>query len=281
MITVRGFCDVNIRVEGDNLSTLRKTCNTLIDYGYQTIALNTCCEGSIFESKKKKKKGEPQDRPTDPIPEPGYADLVKEFEGSLKIYQRLTVSIANQLEAHKLSQSPNAKKYNILAIHACSSMDIDIISFDPDHIGSVKCARKMYNLAVNRGICFEIMYTPAIRDSSIRKNIIQMAHTYHTYGKSRNIIISSGATNPLHVRGPYDIINLSLLFGLSEEQAKGAITTTCRQLLLKAAGRRLGKTVIIASRNQNTIGKNSGDLDIENMDIDESELPAQKRLKQE
>lgn len=64
-------------------------------------------------------------------------------------------------------------------------MDVDLISFDPDDIGLVRCNRKMYNLAVERGLSFEIMYTPAIRDSTARKNIIQLAHFYHAFGKSK------------------------------------------------------------------------------------------------
>jgi RNase P/RNase MRP subunit p30 len=64
-------------------------------------------------------------------------------------------------------------------------MDVDLISFDPDDIGLVKCNRKMYNLAAERGLSFEIMYTPAIRDSTARKNIIQLAHFYHAFGKSK------------------------------------------------------------------------------------------------
>lgn len=64
-------------------------------------------------------------------------------------------------------------------------MDVDLITFDPDDTGLVKCNRKMYNLAVDRGLSFEIMYTPAVRDSSARKNIIQLAHLYHAFGKSK------------------------------------------------------------------------------------------------
>jgi RNase P/RNase MRP subunit p30 len=64
-------------------------------------------------------------------------------------------------------------------------MDVDLISFDPDDMGLVKCSRKMYNLAVERGLSFEIMYTPAVRDSTVRKNIIQLAHFYHAFGKSK------------------------------------------------------------------------------------------------
>lgn len=66
----------------------------------------------------------------------------------------------------------------------------------------------MYNLAIDRGMFFEIMYAPAIHDSTLRKNIINMSHLYHTYGKSKNVIITSWATNQMMIRGPYDLVNL-------------------------------------------------------------------------
>lgn len=292
MISVRGFCDVNVCIDGKNRGTLKNTCQKLYDLGYQTVAINTLYDGINLEPKKKKKKGDPQDKHGDIVPEPSFGDIIKEFQGKLSIYHRLTVSIDNQMQAHKLSQSANAKKYTILAIipraqsiyqHACSTMDIDLISFDPDNIGVVRCNRKMHNLAVSRGISFEIMYTPAVRDSTARKNIIQLSHNYHAFGKSKNIIVSSGATNPFHVRGPYDIINLGLILGLSEEQAKAAITVACRHLLIKAAGRRIGKTIVIASKTIATNINNNKitDLESEKMEVEESEQPAQKRLKQD
>nr|CAD7575892.1 unnamed protein product [Timema californicum] len=43
----------------------------------------------------------------------------------------------------------------------------------------------MYNMAADRGIYFELMYAPSIRDATARKNTISMAHMYHAYGKSK------------------------------------------------------------------------------------------------
>lgn len=42
------------------------------------------------------------------------------------------------------------------------------------------------------------------------------------------------------------MFNRGLIFGLSEEQSKSAISHVCRTILLKAEGRRYGKTVIIS-----------------------------------
>lgn len=63
-------------------------------------------------------------------------------------------------------------------------------------------------MAVKRGVFFEIKYSPLIADSSCRKDIIKVAHNYFVKGKSKSIIISSGATNVFELRGPYDVANL-------------------------------------------------------------------------
>nr|CAD7206459.1 unnamed protein product [Timema douglasi] len=81
----------------------------------------------------------------------------------------------------------------------------------------------------------------------------------------------------MHIRGPYDIINLALIFGLSEEQSKGAILSRCKALLIRAEGRRYGKAVITVSE-RGALDEKSED-ETEDMEVDDVE-PAQKRLRQ-
>ncbi|KAJ4431426.1 hypothetical protein ANN_20023 [Periplaneta americana] len=294
-------------------------------HGYRVIALNHVFDASVLEQKKKKKKGEVQEK-SDPIPAPSNEDIVQHFKGKLDINQRLTVVISSHMEAHKLSQSANAKLYNILAVipnsqaafqHACSTMEVDLITFDPNNIGVVKYNRKMYNMAVGRGISFELMYAPAIRDSTARKNIIQLAHSYHAYGKSKNLVVPSlVAITATTLSGilSTSFVSIStgmcrhsscnmalswtmevgpmfwrllcsdlrgLLFGLSEEQSKAALTSACRFLLIRAAGRRLGKTVVIPSSNNNIYKEpEESDMITEEMELD-CEQPAHKKLRQD
>lgn len=63
-------------------------------------------------------------------------------------------------------------------------------------------------MVVEKGMYFEIMYAPAINDSTLRKNVIHMSHVYHALGKSKNIILTSWASSPRCFRGPYDLVNL-------------------------------------------------------------------------
>lgn len=66
----------------------------------------------------------------------------------------------------------------------------------------------MYQIALKRGQFFEIKYSPFINCSNLRKDIIKVTHNYHSKGKSKNLIISSGALDYFDLRGPYDVANL-------------------------------------------------------------------------
>uniref|UniRef100_A0A182QJX9 Uncharacterized protein n=1 Tax=Anopheles farauti TaxID=69004 RepID=A0A182QJX9_9DIPT len=126
-------------------------------------------------------------------------------------------------------------------------MTCDIITYNSDTI-RMRLSRKFYYLAIERNIAFELKYAPAILNSSERKSTIYRAHRYHSYGKSKNVIISSGASNAFQLRSPYDIANLGLIFGLSEEQSKEAIRGVPNRILLSAEGRRLGKAGVVIAR---------------------------------
>lgn len=245
-----GFCDLSISNNYDlkNLGIFEKL-------GLNTVAINTHFEEASDEPKKKKKKGEVKEK-KDPLPAP--LDIPGDIlnNSKLNILQRITIEFSDSSIAHKLNQSDNIKKYDIVAVipktqqafqYACGTMDIDVITFDPQTRIPFKISRKLYRQAVERGIFFELMYSPAIRDSTARKNIISTAHTYHAVGKSRNIIVVSGAENPLQTRDVHDIINLGFIFGLNPTESLEAVRNNARKLILKSEGRRLGKHYMIAT----------------------------------
>lgn len=92
--------------------------------------------------------------------------------------------------------------------HCCSIFNGDIIGMDLDDGRNIFINHKHYQLAVRRGMFFEIPYAAAIIDSTKRKDIMTMAYGYASQRRSKNIIIASGATSRFHIRGPYDIANL-------------------------------------------------------------------------
>uniref|UniRef100_A0A1B6HEC6 Uncharacterized protein n=1 Tax=Homalodisca liturata TaxID=320908 RepID=A0A1B6HEC6_9HEMI len=261
-----GFCDLNISIPSHQFK--EKCLEELVSLGYKTVALNTTVYEEKNETSKKKKS-----QNKEVIPPPQATLDPEEVQGKLQILQRITLHFSDANQLQKLTKSENTKKYDIVSVVpksftafqlACACKDIDLISFDASE-HPIFMNRKTYNLAVANSIYFEVPYAPAIADSGKRRTTIQVAHAYHTYGKSKNIILSSGITDFLKLRSPYDVANLALLFGLSEEQAKNSMLDTCRALILRAEGRRFSRTAMT--------------MMITDLDLDSDGEPMAKRYK--
>lgn len=152
--------------------------------------------------------------------------------------------------------------------HCCQSFNGDVICFSLDR-SNLHFSRKYYNLAIERKLFFELRYAPAIIDSNHRRAIIRRSHAYHSYGKARNVIMSSGATDYIQLRTPYEVAHLGLLFGLSEEQGKNAMAGNCRAVIRHAEGRRFNKAVMVATlADEGGIG---GDKPVPSSDDSEEE----------
>lgn len=154
--------------------------------------------------------------------------------------------------------------------HCCQTFNGDLVCFSLEK-AHISFSRKYYNLAVERKMFFEICYAPAITDSNYRRHIIRRSHAYHSYGKSQNIIISSGAGRAIELRTPYEVANLGLLFGLSEEQSKQAMVGNCKKLVTRAIGRRHNKavmTVEVAKQDDKKKVDDDEDTEDELMDTD-------------
>lgn len=164
--------------------------------------------------------------------------------------------------------------------HCCQTFNGDLVCFSLDK-AHISFSRKYYNLAVDRKMFFEICYAPAITDSNSRRHIIRRSHAYHSYGKSQNIVISSGAARYIELRTPYEVANLGLLFGLSEEQAKSAMAGNCRKLLIRAQGRRHNKAVMVVEvaekEEEKTDEEQDDPMDTDNNDAEEEEQPVKKK----
>lgn len=158
--------------------------------------------------------------------------------------------------------------------HCCQTFNGDMVCFSLDR-AHISFSRKYYNLAVERKMFFEIRYAPAIIDSNHRRNIIRRSHAYHSYGKSQNIVITSGAARQIELRSPYEVANLGLLFGLSEEQAKCAMAGNCKKLLIRATGRRHNKAVMVVKVSAEENLNDPMDTDDDDDDEEEQEQDEQ------
>lgn len=215
----------------------------------------------------------------DSIPAPIKLDeLTLKTKGKLNLFNRLTIIYSDPSISHVIGRSQNIKKFHILAAlptteaalqHACQTFQGDIITYNADTV-KIRFNRKFYYLAVRRNMFFELKYSPAIVNSNDRRATITRAQQYHMIGKSKGIVISSEATDRFHVRSPYDISSLGVIFGLSEEQAKCAISTMGRKVLVAAESRRLGRTpVLMKYEDVNT--STSEDEEDSEMEVDSSQ----------
>ncbi|KAJ3380490.1 hypothetical protein HDU92_005955 [Lobulomyces angularis] len=155
-------------------------------------------------------------------------------------FDRVTIIVENDTKPLNFLSNLNA---NLVAVRpcgeksffsACSSSDIDIIQFDFSERLGYNLKHTTVNLAIQKGIYFEICYSLAIEDENIRKNMIGNSASLIRATRGKNIIVSSGASNPIYLRGPYDVINLCSIFGLNSYLAKSCLLKNCRKVLLHA-----------------------------------------------
>ena len=149
------------------------------------------------------------------------------------VFTRLTLTISDATQNHRLSQFTPA--YNLLALRpttektlqlCCTSLECDLISLDLSQRLTFLLKFKTVSSALQRGIRFEICYSPAIQtsgNSEARRNLISGATQLIRATRGRGIILSSDAKNALGVRGPHDVINLAQVWGLGQERGKEAL----------------------------------------------------------
>lgn len=259
MIQNTGPYDLNIPVCCAATTTPTTLVKRALSLGYRTVALNTHVYQSQFLTKKQAKHKTDGARYLSDFPHPpsiklspeDYPDLVAKGL-SPTILTRLTISITSNDFLLHYNKSATAKQYDILAINipsaACllsllkSGFRWDIVTFfsDGDPTAMVKWSRKLYYECVEKNIYFELEYSPMIRSSTERRHVISQGHVYHSVGKSRNILVTSGARNPMELRAPSDVANLGFILGLSENQGKDSVGVKCWSLVKSATGRRMG-----------------------------------------
>ena len=262
--------------------------------GFGTVAV---CK--TFHVKKQKKKG-PETEKLTPINWDDFLGMkeLKKTHAKLKLMSRLTVLLDDQSQVHQLS-SDAVQSFDILAVQpateklfqqACTTLEIDIISLDLTHRLPFLLKFPTVNAAIERGVHFEIIYSPALRDPTCRKNLISTALDLVVFTKGKNIVISSGAENEMDFRGPYDIINLGLLFNLTEEQSKAAVTKNCRAVLFHSEARRgtersviSGKALTRPSTEEEVAGAGDGDVregdNNSNICVEDDDEPVKKKSK--
>ncbi|NXB71812.1 RPP30 protein, partial [Donacobius atricapilla] len=206
--------------------------------GYSAVALN-----HVVDFKEKKQEILKPVSPSELFPS---LPIVQGTSKKIKVLTRLTLVVSDPSHCNLLrSTSANIRLYDIIAVFpkteklfhiACTTLDVDLVCINVTEKLPFYFRRPPVNMAIDRGIYFELVYTPAIKDSTMRRYTISNAVSLMQICKGK--VSSQSENKPLELRGPYDVANLGLLFGLSEGEAKAAVSTNCRATVLHGETRK-------------------------------------------
>ncbi|CEO97397.1 unnamed protein product (mitochondrion) [Plasmodiophora brassicae] len=173
--------------------------------------------------------------------------------GTLKQKTRLTVVLSDSNQISSLSSGNHfLKSYDIVAFRpttdklfqqCCMSLDCDIIALDLSERLPFPIKFPTVHAATQRGVFFELCYGGLIADPASRRQLMSNMMNVVRVTKGRNIILTSQVIDALHVRSPYDIMNLGALFGLSHAQARAALSTNAISVLERGQLRRTAQGV--------------------------------------
>ncbi|KAL8774862.1 MAG: hypothetical protein Q9209_000801 [Squamulea sp. 1 TL-2023] len=224
------FYDLNVPYTA-NHAELQRTLAFLAELGYNTVALSVNFSGKL-----------PADL-TCPIPSP----LPFPIPSSLHILTRCTLTLNDPSQNHRLNSLATA--YDLLAIRPTSEKTLQqtCLSLPPIDLISLDCTirypfyfrQKTLLAAVERGIRFEICYAQGVLGTGeARRNLISNATQLVRATRGRGIVISSEAQRALACRGPWDVVNLGVGWGLIKERAVEALQREARAVVVGAETRR-------------------------------------------
>ncbi|TKR82652.1 hypothetical protein L596_016342 [Steinernema carpocapsae] len=183
--------------------------------------------------RKKKKGGKGKfKQQADEIPEPFFVDPSKldltalEMAGKrFRQYSRLTITLTDQAIFHMLTHHETVRQYDILAVRIddeqiLSTLTrkgdfVDIIVYDPTLVKVPWLTKgRLIMSCVETGISFEIGFAGALRDSSLRRQAFQHGRLLMNMTRGgKGVVLGSGAEDVISIRAPYDVANMSILFG--------------------------------------------------------------------
>ncbi|KAF1373447.1 hypothetical protein PFLUV_G00238950 [Perca fluviatilis] len=245
------FMDLNVNYTADK-SRLQSLVETAAHLGFSTVAINY-----VFEPTAKKKQEIPSPTPISELMDP--LPVVQGRSRPIRVLNRLTIVMSDA--SHFRPTAVEYRRFDLLAVQptteklfhaACMIYDVDIICISVTEKLPFFFKRAPVNGAIERGLVFEVSYSAAIRDSTMRRYTIANAVCLMETCKGKSVILSSAAEKVgedicsilWSSEGPYDITNLGLLFGLSEGEAKEAVSSTCRSVLLHAETRKTASGII-------------------------------------
>lgn len=264
--------------------------------------------------KKKKKKNQRKDELADGIagilkkkliPPPHFVDVsqlnTSDLEKRGKVFRqfsRITFTANEQVVINKVFIHPTILSYDIVAVRPGdpSVMDtlsrktelFDIITIDhlEENRGKWLSGSKVMDRIRNDGVFYEISYAESLMPAT-RKSTLFNGRVLIRSLKSKNIIFSSGAESMIDLRSPVDVMNMSLLWGVANNEARKMISGFPKNLLLQAECRGTGNgdvcSMKLSEAEKMAAGNNGNDEDEEGVkreeDVEENAEDVKEKVK--
>nr|CAD2162290.1 unnamed protein product [Meloidogyne enterolobii] len=257
------FADLNIKHRGNPKQTLANV-KRAVRMGYDAVVINIDIGrysqvdiDNLQQPPNKKKKiqqkkeeNEEESSTETIIPDPF---ILNESELDISTFlqngkNRLTVTL-DENSVHKFQHDARVKKYDIIAVRVPNEQllltlqrkgdFVDLVTLDGIYreVGGISWLfkQKIVQSCVNVGIYFEITYSKALQGSERRRQFFSCARKLIEITRGGNgVILSSGADEPISLRAPYDVGNLSTLFGLPLMSGRKLISENAQNVLLRA-----------------------------------------------
>lgn len=249
------FYDLNCKINPQKPFAQKELVKSSIEDGYSGIAFNYEFTGALG----------PQH--TNPLKKTDVLGLVnkemnllakpelKRTYEKFQQYSRITLTANDPRLLTQISES-NAivQSYDIIAVRTtnqkifyslCLENEVvDIITFDLTEKLPFHLKRGPVTEAIKKGIMFEVTYSQAIEDMSVRRMIFSNAIQLIQATKGKNIIFSSGTEEAFYHRSPYDSINLASVLELSKELAYKAVADNPARVIKRSECRKNFKGTI-------------------------------------
>ncbi|EYC09653.1 hypothetical protein Y032_0059g2981 [Ancylostoma ceylanicum] len=267
------YADLNIRHTGNADRTLAMV-KRAIRMGYDTVAINIDIgdivpEESIEEHllpksnseetgkpppKKKAKKNEDRKGREQQLPEPfvvdeSLLDLTElEKQGKkFRQFSRITFTLNDATVIHNVFNNPRLREFDLVAVRPADvnilttltrkTDAVDIITMNPEtHVTWLHKSKFMEMIRVE-GVGFEITYAPALSPEN-RRACLHSGRFLLRGLRGRSVVMTSGASSMYELRAPVDVMNMTILWGVSGADARPMISGNARQILLRAEARR-------------------------------------------
>ncbi|KAI5960368.1 RPP1 [Candida pseudojiufengensis] len=257
------------------LTNLKNTIITNLQVGKTSQCINFTINESIKIPLNEQNK-------INPIPIKQLLEELKPRFPNLRLFSRITLSINDTSKLQSITKLQNS--FDIISIQPLTekalqqtalNVECDLISLNLSQKFPFFLKYKTIGNGIQRGLKYEINYSQLIggsagyQDNNISVNLIKKNWFNNVLqlirsSRSRGLVVSSGAQNPLQIRNNNDILILLGTLGLDKSRAKSCITTNPESVLITGRLKLKSYKQAILVGDENIISNENEDLNKKN-----------------